>query len=70
MKNLDSQKLSVVIKTRSNFTLPDWHGLFTPNSKPVEFDGFGNCWEFAVIENHTDRQAAISCSASGAPPST
>jgi len=41
--------MDVVKKTRSN--LFGWRGQFTPEFKPLEFEGFGNCGEFAIIEN-------------------
>ncbi len=48
MKTLDRQKLDVVNKTRSNIF--GWHGQFTQEFKPIEFDGFGNYGEFATIK--------------------
>ncbi len=50
MKTLDRQKLDVVNQTRSNPALQDWRGQFMPDSKPLEFEGFGNCGEYATIE--------------------
>jgi hypothetical protein len=40
MKPLDRQKLDVVTQTRSNPF--GWRGQFTPDSKPIEFERFGN----------------------------
>jgi hypothetical protein len=48
MKTLDRQKLDVINKTRRNIF--GWRGQFTPDSKPLEFEGFGNCGEFATIK--------------------
>jgi hypothetical protein len=42
MKTLDHQKLDVVNQTWSNPALRDRRGQFTPDSKPIEFEGFGN----------------------------
>jgi len=49
MKTLDRQKLGVVKKTRSKIF--GWCGPFTPESKPLEFERFGNYGEFAVIKS-------------------
>ena len=53
MKTLDRQKLDVVNQTRSN--LFGWRGQFTPEAKPIEFDGFGNCGRFATIKAHASK---------------
>lgn len=53
MKTLARQKLDVVNQTRSDLFV--WRGQFTPDSKPIEFERFGNCGEFAAIQ----RRAAI-----------
>ena len=45
MKTLDCQKLDVVNKTRNNI----FGCQFAPDSKPIEFERFGNCGEFAII---------------------
>jgi len=49
MKTLDRQKLDGVSKMRSNPALRDCRGQFTPEVKPLEFEWFSNCGEFAVI---------------------
>jgi hypothetical protein len=46
MKTLNRQKLDVVNKMRSNIFGWRWH--FTPDSKHLEFERFGNCGEFAT----------------------
>lgn len=53
MKTLDRQKLDFVNQTRSNPALGDWRGQFTPDFKPIEFERFGNCREFATIGSRT-----------------
>jgi hypothetical protein len=50
MKALARQKLDGVNKTRSNPALRGWRGQFTTDSKPIEFEGFGNYGEFAIIK--------------------
>jgi hypothetical protein len=51
MKTLHRQELDVVNKTWSNpESFRGWRGQFTPDSKPIEFERFGNCGEFAIIE--------------------
>jgi hypothetical protein len=52
MKTLAHQRLDVLNQTRSNPALRDWRGQFTLDSKPIEFEGFGNCGEFATIRGH------------------
>lgn len=49
MKTLDRLKLDSINKTHRN--LFDRCGQFTPDSNPIEFEGFGNCGEFAAIRN-------------------
>lgn len=51
--NLNRQKLDVVNKTQSNPVSRDWRGHFTPEFKPLEFEGFGNCGESAIIKDPT-----------------
>ena len=55
LKTLDRQELDVVNQTRSN--LFGWRGQFTPQSKPLEFDRFGNYGEFATIRSPAGRRA-------------
>ena len=57
MKTLDRQKLDVVHKTRSNIF--GWRGQFTPEFKPIEFDGFGNCGEFAIIKTYASKTRPV-----------
>lgn len=58
MKTLvDRQLLDGVNKTRSN--LFRWRGQFTPDSKPIEFERFGNCGEFATIKTQTSEWTPI-----------
>jgi hypothetical protein len=38
MKTLDRRKPDIVNKMRSNISV--WRGRFTPDSKPIEFEGF------------------------------
>ncbi len=44
MKTLDRQNLDVVNQTRS--TIFGWRDQLRPDSKPIEFEGFGDCGEF------------------------
>jgi hypothetical protein len=46
MNTLSRQKLEIN-KTRSNIL--GWRGQFTPEFKPLEFQRFSNCGEFATI---------------------
>ena len=57
MKTLDRQKLNVTNRMRSNIF--GWRGQFTPDSKPIEFDGFGNCGEFATIKSHASEPTPV-----------
>jgi hypothetical protein len=50
MRTLDRQMLDAVNQPRSN--LFGWRGQCTPEFKPIEFEGFGNCGEFATIRGH------------------
>ena len=60
MKTLDRQMLDVVNQTRSNpESFRGWRGQFTPEFKLLEFDGFGNCGEFATIKARAGKANSV-----------
>lgn len=58
MKPLDRQKLDVVNQTRSNIF--GWRGQFTPDSKPIEFEGFENMANSPHLEAAQPRRCPVS----------